>query len=130
MHDLIYNVTGYDAWLYRFPGGSSNKVSGVNIQDCMKYLDENGYVYFDWNAQNGDAVSYYISPDQLNYNVMGFVRNNPGDTVVLMHDLGSHHNTVEALPYLIDTLKAEGYEILPITRDTTPVRHVQYEGDK
>ena len=130
MHDLIYNVTGYDAWLYRFPGGSSNKVSGVNIQDCMKYLDENGYVYFDWNAQNGDAVSYYISPDQLNYNVMGFVRSNPGDTVVLMHDLGSHHNTVEALPYLIDTLKAEGYEILPITRDTTPVRHVQYEGDK
>lgn len=130
MHNLIYNVTGYDAWLYRFPGGSSNKVSGVNIQDCMKYLDDNGYVYFDWNAQNGDAVDYYVSPEQLNNNVMSFVRGNSGDTVVLMHDLGSHHNTVEALPDLIDTLKAEGYELLPITKDTKPVRHVQYEGDK
>lgn len=130
MHDLIYDVTGYDAWLYRFPGGSSNSVSDINIQDCMRYLDDNGYVYFDWNAQNGDAVSYYISPEQLNSNVMSFVRYNSGDTVVLMHDLGSHHNTVEALPVLIDTLKSEGYEILPITKDTAPVRHVQYEGDK
>ena len=126
MHDLIYNVTGYDAWLYRFPGGSSNKTSGVDIQDCMKYLEDNGYVYFDWNAQNGDAVDYYVSPDQLNYNVMSFVRNNSGDSVVLMHDLGGHHNTMEALPDLIDTLKAEGYELLPITENTVPVRHVQY----
>ena len=130
MHNLIYNVTGYDAWLYRFPGGSSNKTSGVDIQDCMEYLDENGYVYFDWNAQNGDAVDYYISPDQLNYNVMSSVRSNSGDTVVLMHDLGGHHNTVEALSDLIDTLKAEGYELLPITEATTPVRHVQDNKDE
>ena len=40
-----------------------------------------------------------------------------------MHDLETHHNTVEALPDLIDQLKAEGYEILPLTTDTTPVRH-------
>lgn len=130
LHRLIYNVTGYDSKVYRFPGGSSNTVANVNIQDCMAYLEEKGYVYFDWNAQNGDAVDYYVTPEQLNDNVMSYVRNNKGDTVVLMHDLGSHYNTIEALPDLIDTLQEEGYEILPITEKTTPVRHVQFDPAK
>ena len=47
-----------------------------------------------------------------------------------MHDLGSHYNTIEALPDLIDTLQEEGYEILPITEKTTPVRHVQFDPAK
>ncbi|MCR5149533.1 MAG: polysaccharide deacetylase [Eubacterium sp.] len=130
LHQLIYNVTGYDSKVYRFPGGSSNTVASVNIQDCMKYLDEQGYVYFDWNAQNGDAVDYYVTPEELNANVMSYVVNNKGDTVVLMHDLGSHYNTIEALPSLIDQLQSEGYEILPITEDTKPVRHVEYDPAK
>ncbi len=123
LHKLLLDVTGYDAKLYRFPGGSSNEVSSVDMKKCAAYLKEKGYIYFDWNAQNGDAVEYYISPEELNQNVMGFVRSNEGDSVILMHDLETHHNTVEALPDLIDQLKAEGYEILPLTTDTTPVRH-------
>ena len=47
-------------------------------------------------------------------------------SVVLMHDIQSRHNTVESLQGLIDVLKEEGYEILPIDENTPLVQHVPY----
>lgn len=125
IHDLLYDVTGVDVKYYRFPGGSSNTVSHVDIQSCISYLDEKGYTYFDWNALNGDAVTDKLTPEQLNDNIMKYVRNNQGDSVVLMHDMSARHTTVEALPELIHTLKEEGYELVPIDDDTIPVQHVK-----
>ncbi|MBQ9609238.1 MAG: polysaccharide deacetylase [Lachnospiraceae bacterium] len=129
IHDFLYEQTGYDCKYYRFPGGSSNHVSNVDMQECMKFLDEQGIVYYDWNALSNDAVSGNLTPNQLNSNIMQYVRNNEGDSVVLMHDLNTTHATVEALQDLIDTLKAEGYEICAIDEDTTLVQHVKYEPD-
>ena len=126
IHDFIYEQTGVDSTYYRFPGGSSNTVSRVDMQLLMEYLYEEGYTYYDWNSLSGDAVDAYLSPEQLNANVMGYVRNNPGDSIVLMHDLKNNYNTVEALPELIDTLIEEGYEICPIDEYTEPVQHVTY----
>lgn len=123
VHDIIYDVTGVDAWAYRFPGGSSNTVSQVPIDDCVKYLDSQGYVYFDWNALNDDATSVYYTPEELNQIVMTYVNNNPGDSMVLLHDLETHESTVKALPDLIDQLKEEGYRIQPITKDTPTFQH-------
>ena len=129
IHDFLYEQTGYDCKFYRFPGGSSNHVSTVDMQECMRFLDEEGYIYFDWNALSNDAVSGYMSPEQLNNTIMGYVRSNEGDSVVLMHDLSTEHATVEALQSLIDTLKSEGYEICAIDDTTTPVQHVKYDPD-
>ena len=123
LHDLLYYMTGVDCKYYRFPGGSSNTVSGVSIDDCIEYLNTRGITYFDWNALNGDAEYVNYTADELNSNVMGYVRNNPGNSTVLLHDLGNHYATVEALPGLIDTLIEEGYEILPIDDSTKPVQH-------
>ena len=129
IHDFLYEQTGYDCKFYRFPGGSSNHVSNVDMQECMRFLDEQGIVYYDWNALSNDAVSEYLTPYQLNSNIMQYVRSNEGDSVVLMHDLSTTHATVEGLQDLIDTLKAEGYEICAIDDNTTPVQHVKYEPD-
>ena len=123
VYDLIYEMTGEDVRLYRFPGGSSNRVSDVDIYECIQYLNDNGYTYFDWNALNEDAEAEYTSPAILNQNVLRYIRNNTGDSVVLMHDLDGHPETLEALPELIDTLKAEGYWLLPIDETTEPVQH-------
>ena len=43
---------------------------------------------------------------------------------MLMHDLQNVHATVESLQMLIDTLKSEGYEILPIDENTPLIQHV------
>ena len=123
VHDLLLDITGVDSKFYRFPGGSSNTVSRVSIDDCVEYLDSQGITFFDWNALNGDAEYVNYSAEELNMNVMSYVHANSGDSMVLLHDQLNHGATVEALPALIDTLISEGYEIVPIDETTEPVQH-------
>jgi len=125
IHDFLYEQTGYDCNLYRFPGGSSNTVSNVDIYTLIDYLTEQGITYYDWNALSEDAVDASLTPDQMNEITMGYVRNNPGDSVILLHDLEDVHATMEALSSLIETLLAEGYTICPIDENTIPVQHVE-----
>ena len=123
IHDLLLDITGVDSKFYRFPGGSSNTVSRVSIDDCVDYLDSQGITFYDWNALNGDAEYVDYSAEELNMNVMSYVHANAGDSMVLLHDQLNHGATVEALPALIDTLISEGYEIVPIDETTEPVQH-------
>ena len=123
LNNLLYDVTGQKSSIFRFPGGSSNNVAPLPIQDYIAYLNEHNINYYDWNALNGDAVTSGLSPEQLVDNIMNDVENNQ-DSIVLMHDLQTTHTTVESLQLLIDTLKSEGYEILPIDADTPLIQHV------
>ena len=50
MQQWLYEQTGVTTWFYRFPGGSSNKVANCDISDCINFLNEQGFVYFDWNV--------------------------------------------------------------------------------
>lgn len=125
LSEFLYERTGEYPTVYRFPGGSSNSVTNVSIEECIGYLNEEGITYYDWNALNGDAVTEELSTDKLIDNIMTSVRQND-TSVVLMHDIQSRHNTVESLQGLIDVLKEEGYEILPIDENTPLVQHVPY----
>ncbi len=129
IHDFLYEQTGVDCTYYRFPGGSSNQVSGVDIQDLIGYLYTDGITYYDWNALSEDAVDVSLTPEELNENVMESVRTNEKDSIVLLHDLKNNPATMESLQALIDTLKSEGYEICPIDEDTKPVQHISYHED-
>ena len=126
LNDLIYNVTGTKSTIFRFPGGSSNSVSSLSIEEYIDYLNENDIDYYDWNSLSGDAVTNGLSPEQLVNNIMNDVSQNE-DSIVLMHDLQTTHTTVESLQLLIDTLKTEGYEILPIDENTPLIQHVTAE---
>ncbi len=123
LNQLIYDVTGVKSSIFRFPGGSSNNVAPLPIQDYIAYLNEHDINYYDWNALNGDAVTSGLTPEQLVSNIMNDVENNK-DSIVLMHDLQTTHTTVESLQLLIDTLKSEGYEMLPISEETPLIQHV------
>lgn len=125
LQDLIYRVTGVKSTIFRFPGGSSNQVSQLPIETYISYLNENGITYYDWNALSGDAVTSGLSPEQLVSNIMNDVEKNQ-NSIILMHDLQTTHTTVESLQLLIDTLKSEGYEILPIDENTPLIQHVPY----
>ena len=123
LNQLIYDVTGVKSNIFRFPGGSSNNVAPLPIQDYIAYLNEHDINYYDWNALNGDAVTSGLTPEQLVSNIMNDVENNR-DSIVLMHDLQTTHTTVESLQLLIDTLKSKGYEMLPISEETPLIQHV------
>ena len=123
IHNFLYDETGVDCRFYRFPGGSSNSVSEVDISELIEYLDSKGITYFDWNALSGDAVDDSLTADELNDSVLEYVRSNESDSIVLLHDLDYKHETVDGLDSLIKTLKEEGYQILPIDMSTDPVQH-------
>lgn len=123
LQNLLKEVTGVECNLFRFPGGSSNRVASLPIEEYIDYLNEHDITYYDWNALSGDAVSQNLSPEKLVANIMDDVAANE-DSVVLMHDLQNQHVTVESLQLLIDTLKSEGYEILPIDESTPLIQHV------
>ena len=65
IQNLIYDTTGVESMYYRFPGGSSNRVSNAHMSDYIKFLNEQGIVYFDWNVSSGDATSQAFTADEL-----------------------------------------------------------------
>lgn len=122
LRNLLYDVTGVKCVYYRFPGGSSNTVSRVDMDTLINYVESEGLIYYDWNALNNDAVCGSFTPEQLVDNIMKDAVNHD-DVVILMHDLDARHSTVESLQLLIDELRAEGFELLPIDENAPLIRH-------
>lgn len=122
LRDYIYNVTGKDTNLFRFPGGSSNGVVD-DVYPYIQWLNDNGYVYWDWNSSSGDASGSPVTAQQIVDNCMIQVDEGYKNVVILMHDTKSKVTTVEALPALIEALQAQGYEIRAIDERSTPVQH-------
>ena len=123
IENLIYDTTGVEPKYYRFPGGSSNRVSNIDMSEYIKYLNDNGIKYFDWNVASGDATTRAYSEDELVENVMKDVVKYK-TSVVLMHDGNEKNATVRALPKMIEALQSKGALILPISDDTTLIQHV------
>lgn len=129
IHDYLKEVTGVDCEYYRFPGGSSNQVSNSDMREFIRYLNDRGITYYDWNVSSGDATSQAYTADELIQNVMGDVTKYK-TSVVLMHDSAVKPATVEALPALIEQLQGIGAEILPIDENTATVHHVSIDGEQ
>lgn len=128
IQNLIYDTTGVDSVYYRFPGGSSNKVSNVDMSEYIAYLNDQDITYFDWNVSSGDATSAAYTSDELVENVMSDVVKYK-TSIVLMHDADSKDTTVEALPSLIENLQSVGAVILPISDETTLIQHVTVDSN-
>ena len=121
---LLRTATGEEVKLFRFPGGSSNLVSNIGMQEFIQYLNSEGITYFDWNVSSGDATSKELEAETLVQNVVQDVEIYKS-SVVLMHDAADKPNTVEALPKLIEQLQAMDVEILPITEEVEPIQHIK-----
>jgi len=124
LHSYLYEVTGVDSRIVRFPGGSSNAIGSDKIQELIAYLDDEGFTYYDWNVSSGDAASGYVSASRIESNVLDNV-GRFDTSIVLMHDSSDKDTTLEALPVIIETLLAsEDTVLLPITESTVPIQHV------
>lgn len=124
LQEFLYDTTGVWCRYCRFPGGSSNTVSSVDMHELIGYLEEQDMSYFDWNVSSGDASSAYISPDMIVRNSTSQLQNFR-EAIILMHDASDKDSTVEALPRLIEQIQAmEDTKILPITDDTEAIHHI------
>ena len=55
------------------------------MREFIRYLNDRGITYYDWNVSSGDATSQAYTADELIQNVMGDVTKYK-TSVVLMHD--------------------------------------------
>lgn len=130
LREYIHETTGTWSEICRFPGGSSNTVSQVDMKELIAYLDSIGIDYFDWNVSSMDATGRTLSAEEIAENVLHNIEEY-STAVVLMHDADDKVTTVEALPLIIEKLQAmEQVELLPITEETVRVRHVLKNDDE
>ncbi len=127
LQDFLYDTTGVKSTLYRFPGGSSNTVSKVPMQEFCDYLDENNITYFDWNISSKDARNPMLSSEEICNNCIEDIQSHE-DSVILLHDSVKKRSTVEALPSIIEAVSdMPQTKMLAITEDTVIIQHKRHE---
>lgn len=120
----IYQITGQKPRIVRLPGGSSNTISKKYNQGIVtritNILNEKDFYYFDWNIDSEDANGNQTK-ESIYSNVTNKIHN--GTNIILMHDSATKQTTVEALPYIIQYAKANGYTFAKITKNTPAIHH-------
>ena len=124
--DALKEDLDYDAFVIRFPGGSSNTVSKEYSKGIMsklvKKVQRNGYLYNDWNVDSTDASGNNIPVKDI---VRSVKENCSKDTynVILMHDTDAKGTTAKALPKIIKWGKKEGYKFKAMTVHSPTIHH-------
>lgn len=126
MRDYIYQNTGEDIKLYRFPGGSANNVvSEETREQILEWLEEEGIVYFDWNVYSGDAENQLLSAEKIAQNCIEGVEN-CNTAIVLLHDSGGKKSTIEALPLIIEGInQLDDTVLLPMDEETVTIQQIR-----
>lgn len=120
IYNLVYDVTGVKASIFRFPGGSKNGFNRCTYREFINEMTRRGFDYFDWNVSCGDAVSK--TPTPVETCISNVLNNSAGlsNCVVLMHDLKQKTTTVQALPEIIKGLSEQGFKFDKLSHDINP----------
>ncbi len=126
MKDYIYQCTGTETKLYRFPGGSANTiVADRTRQEILKWLEEEEVVYFDWNVSAKDAENQTLSAEEIAENCIEGVKK-CNTAIVLLHDGAGKKSTVEALPLIIEGInELDDTILLPMDTETVKLQQVK-----
>lgn len=100
MNTITRQTIGVTPLLFRPPYGVTNP-------NLAKAIQQSGFTTVGWSVRSLDTVASHT--DKLLQRVVKKIK--PG-SVVLLHDTCAI--TVATLPVLIDTVKAQGYDIVPL----------------
>lgn len=110
--ELIKNIIDVPVKLIRPIYGSYPRMTSAYRETAI----ENGYRIWDWEADPGDASVSYVEPSDIYEKVMQSVPSE-GTLIILMH---SRKDNALALPYILESLKENGYTFDIITDDLYP----------
>ncbi|HZG86960.1 polysaccharide deacetylase family sporulation protein PdaB [Paenibacillus sp.] len=102
-HQILTKVTGQPPKLLRLPNGDFDK-------RVLRIADEMGYKTIQWDTDSKDWTNPGV--ERIISTVVS--RAHPGD-IVLLHASDSAKQTGEALPAIIDELRAKGYSFASVT---------------
>ncbi len=112
----VYEVTGVDTKLFRFPGGSVNAYNKGVREAIIEEMTERGYIYFDWNASMEDAVK---NPESEKLIANGLESTLGRKKVVMLaHDVV--YTTGICLERMLDGLPE--YEMKPLSEEVAPIQ--------
>ena len=121
IHDAVMEKTGVDAKVTRFPGGSSNAiVKKATLRKIIDRLNDEGFVYQDWNCDSTDAAGNKRPVDVLIKNATSC---NATKINILMHDSAAKTTTADALQSIIDYYKSKGYDFEELTVYSPKFQH-------
>ncbi len=119
MRNIIFEQTGVETNIFRFPGGTNNAISKSHCKGIMtelsRIMTEQGYIYFDWNVDCND--SRYKDTQSVITSTISQLSNKT-NAVVLMHDIKNY--TVEAVPAIIEHCLENGYTF-KVLDETSPL---------
>lgn len=120
--EVVKEQIGYVPCFIRFPGGSSNMVSAKYSDGIMTRLvtavQEQGYQYYDWNLDTGDAAGCGKEEIEANSTTEKL-----SHVMLLCHDTQAKDATVEALPYILEYYTNLGYKFKAIDRNSIVCHH-------
>ena len=103
IYQKVYELTGVQPTVFRFPGGSINVYNQNLYTEIIAEMMRRGFTYYDWNVSSGDAGVTYTSAAIESAVVNGAI--NKSRSIVLMHDSSTKQATAGALQNIIDKLK-------------------------
>jgi polysaccharide deacetylase family sporulation protein PdaB len=101
--EILTKLTGKKPKLIRYPNGDFDK-------RVLKIADQMGYTSIQWDTDSLD----WMNPGTERIVQRVVKKAHPGD-IILMHASDSCRQTHEALPQIIDQLKAKGYEFVTVS---------------
>lgn len=113
---IVCEVTGVEAKLFRFPGGSINSYNKAVYEDIIAEMTRQGYVYYDWNASFEDAVKK-VTPEKIMQNARESTLGRK-KVVMLAHDIVDA--TVECLEEVLAQFPE--YEMRALEESVEPVQ--------
>jgi|GEM_PF-835880 len=108
----IYDAVGIETNLFRPPYG------GTHIKKEAFKAVLSPYRTILWNIDSMDSRSRNITGPEIFNSVVSQIRNKKIVNII-MHDSGTHIETVKALPDIIRYLKDNGFTILPIKENSS-----------
>lgn len=115
-YEAVYEVTGVEVEIFRFPGGSINAYNKEISADIIKAMTERGFIYFDWNGSLEDATRNN-TPEMLLQNAKDSTLGRK-KIVMLAHDIV--YNTTICLEELIEQFPE--YKMEPLTAEVVPIQ--------
>lgn len=111
---------GYEAQIFRFPGGSVNSYNFTVCQQIIAEMYRRGFVYFDWNVSAEDASGKNRSADSMERFIVEQIERNKR-SIVLMHDSRYMETTADSVEGILDRLQDKGYTFERLSRNIKPV---------
>lgn len=113
---IVYETTGVEVKLFRFPGGSQNAYNKKVYKEIIRRMTEKGFIYYDWNASLEDATTH-AKPEILIENATSSTLKRK-KIVMLAHD--TVHATAVCLEDLIDCFPE--YRMEALTPEVAPIQ--------